>query len=54
MHFRVRRGMDSNLYLDAIERHMHYLQVIIDDPHTNFRNKLRRMDLNKLELAYFA
>ncbi len=53
-HFRVRHGIDQDLYQEAIERQMQYLQTIIDDPHTNFRNKLRRIDLNKKELNYYV
>jgi hypothetical protein len=54
MHFKVRHGIDSDLYREAIDRQMNYLQVIIDDPHKNFRTKLRRLDLNAHELGYYA
>jgi hypothetical protein len=54
LHFKVRHGMDVNLYQEAVDRQMNYLQVIIDDPHKNFRTKLRRLDLNAHELGYYA
>jgi hypothetical protein len=54
LHFKVRRGVDAQLYQEAIAKQMQYLQVIIDDPRTNFRHKLRRLDLNKKELSYYV
>lgn len=41
-HFEKRFGIDSNLYMVAIERHMAYLHKIIGDGTTNFRHKLKR------------
>lgn len=41
-HFEKRFQLDHNLYIEAIERHMAYLYMIIDDDSTNFRHKLRR------------
>ncbi len=41
-HFLERGGIDRNLYLEEIEKHMAYLQTIIEDSSTNFRHKLRR------------
>ena len=41
-HFEKRFQLDQNLYIEAIERHMAYLYMIIDDDSTNFRHKLRR------------
>jgi len=41
-HFRERHGIDENLYMDAINRHIAYLHKIIEDDTTNFRHKLKR------------
>lgn len=41
-HFKHRHGIDTNLYLEAIERQIEYLEKIIDDDSTNFRHKLKR------------
>ncbi len=43
-HFQKRNGIDENLYLVAINRHIDYLHRIIDDSSTNFRKKLKRAD----------
>lgn len=51
-HFRIRHSIDENLYMAAIENQMHYLGEIIDDESTNFRNKLKRLDIEKVELDY--
>ncbi len=51
-HFRIRHNIDDNLYMTAIENQMNYLEKIIDDETTNFRNKLKRLDIEKIELAY--
>jgi hypothetical protein len=42
MHFKQRFGIDDNLYMSAIERHIAYLRKIIEDDTTNFRHKLKR------------
>ena len=42
VHFRERFGIDRNLYMEAIEKHMDYLKKIIDDGSSNFRSKLKR------------
>ncbi len=42
MHFNRRFGINANLYMDAIERHIEYLRKIIEDDTTNFRHKLKR------------
>lgn len=47
VHFRERSGLDENLYMQAIERQMAYLDTIIADSSTNFRLKLRRGDRAK-------
>ncbi len=41
-HFKERFGIDRNLYLEAIDRHIAYLRNIIADDTTNFRHKLKR------------
>ncbi len=41
-HFKHRHGIDANLYLEAIERQIAYLEKIIEDDTTNFRHKLKR------------
>lgn len=51
-HFRLRHNIDDNLYMTAIENQMGYLGKIIEDETTNFRNKLKRLDIEKLELDY--
>jgi hypothetical protein len=48
-HFRERFGADRDLYRDAIERQMAYLNTIIADNKTNFRNKLKRIDWEAVE-----
>jgi len=47
-HFKVRAGVDRDLYTDAIERQMDYLRGIVADNSSNFRKKLKRMDLEKV------
>ncbi len=42
VHFNRRFGIDENLYMNAIERHIAYLRKIIEDDTTNFRHKLKR------------
>ncbi len=44
-HFRKRYGIDRDLYAEAMERQMAYLQDILADSSTNFRRKLKRLDL---------
>ncbi len=41
-HFRTRFGIDSNLYMEAIDKNIGYLHRIIEDETTNFRHKLKR------------
>lgn len=48
-HFAVRAGTDRDLYREAIERHMAYLDGILRDDSVNFRKRLRRIDLEKAE-----
>jgi hypothetical protein len=47
-HFAARFGLDRDLYQESIDRQMDYLRSIIADSSTNFRKKLRRMDLERL------
>jgi hypothetical protein len=49
-HFRERLGVDRDLYREAVERQMAYLDSIIADGKTNFRNKLKRIDWEKAEV----
>lgn len=51
-HFRLRHNIDENLYMTAIQNQMKYLGKIIEDETTNFRNKLKRLDIEKMELDY--
>lgn len=46
-HFVARYGATSNLYIDAIERQMEYLRGIIRDDSSNFRRKLKRINLEE-------
>jgi hypothetical protein len=41
-HFKKRFGIDKNLYLECIDRHIAYIRNIIEDSSTNFRAKLQR------------
>lgn len=43
-HFEKRSGIDENLYLVSINRHIDYLHRIIADSSTNFRKKLKRAE----------
>jgi hypothetical protein len=47
-HFDKRFGIPRNLYMESIERQMEYLKKIIADDSTNFRKKLKRLDLEKI------
>jgi hypothetical protein len=47
-HFRERFGIDRNLYIESIERQMDYLDTIIKDDSSNFRKKLKRIDLERV------
>ncbi|PKN70727.1 MAG: hypothetical protein CVU52_08890 [Deltaproteobacteria bacterium HGW-Deltaproteobacteria-10] len=48
-HFQVRYGFTRDLYREAISSQMNYLGAIIADDNTNFRTKLKRMDLAAIE-----
>lgn len=48
-HFAERYGIDADLYREAIEREMAYLDSIIADDTSNFRTKLKRLDLSAIE-----
>ena len=43
--FAERHGIDRDLYAEAMDNQMDYLRGILDDESTNFRKKLKRMDL---------
>lgn len=51
-HFSLRFKIHENLYMTAIEKQMDYLKSIIDDANSNFRTKLKRLDLEKIEERY--
>ncbi len=51
-HFRSRYDVDENLYMTAIEKQMNYLKTIINDESTNFRNKLKRLNVEEIEGRY--
>ncbi len=44
-HFATRYGIDKDLCDEAMGRQIDYLRGILDDASTNFRKKLKRMDL---------
>jgi hypothetical protein len=48
-HFLARYGIDRDLYREAIDRQMSYLDAILADDSTNFRTKLKRLDLAAIE-----
>ncbi|MBN1532162.1 MAG: hypothetical protein JXA20_05830 [Spirochaetes bacterium] len=50
-HFKARYDIDGDLYFEAIDKNIAYLQRIIDDATTNFRSKLKRGDWMSLEKA---
>ncbi|MGO8695244.1 MAG: HD domain-containing protein [Rectinemataceae bacterium] len=50
-HFARRYGIDRDLYREAVGRQMAYLDQIIADDSTNFRKKLKRLDLEAIERA---
>ncbi len=51
-HFAARHDVQENLYLKAINLQMAYLKEIIRDESSNFRAKLKRMNLNEAEKRY--
>ncbi len=53
-HFKKRYNIPYNLYVIAIERHIEYIKRIIEDQSTNFRKKLKRLDLEAIEKRYKA
>jgi hypothetical protein len=51
LHFAKRFKVDRDLYRESIQRQMDYLARIVADDTTNFRKKLKRMDLEAAERA---
>lgn len=51
-HFKQRYNIPYNLYILAIERNIDYINEILKDNTTNFRKKLRRLDIENLEKKY--
>ncbi len=47
-HFRVRWGIDRDLYWEAIERHIHYLDYILENYREDYRDYLTRNGWMKL------
>lgn len=47
-YFKERLGLDRDLYAEAMERQMDYLRSILADDSTNFRKKLKRLDLESV------
>jgi hypothetical protein len=54
LHFKYRFGINENLYVSSIEGQKSYLQSIIDDTSSNFRKKLKRLDLENTPPRLFA
>ncbi len=50
-HFAERQAVKGNPYVESIERQMQYLREIMDDNTTNFRKKLKRLDLEESQIA---
>ncbi len=48
-HFKVRFGIPRNLYMESVENQIEHLHSIIADDTTNFRKKLKRLDVEKIE-----
>lgn len=48
-HFKVRFGIPRNLYMESVENQIEYLRSIIADDTSNFRKKLKRLDMEKIE-----
>jgi hypothetical protein len=48
-HFLARYDIDRDLYREAIDRQMSYLEGILADDSANFRTKLKRLDLAAIE-----
>jgi len=51
-HFKKRFDIDENLYMTAIEKQMNYLKTIIADNSSNFRNKLKRLDIEGIDALH--
>lgn len=51
-HFKERLRINENLYMTAIDKQMEYLKLIIKDQSTNFRNKLKRLNVEEIEERY--
>ena len=47
-HFKERIGVDKNLFMEAINRNIAYIEKIIEDSSTNFRHKLKRGDQKEI------
>jgi hypothetical protein len=47
IHFNERCNINKNLYIEAIEKNIAYIERIINDSTTNFRHKLKRGNIIK-------
>lgn len=47
IHFNERGSINKNLYIEAIEKNIAYIERIINDSTTNFRHKLKRGNIIK-------
>lgn len=47
-YFKYREGIDKNLYMEAINKNIAYIEKIIEDDSTNFRHKLKRGDQEEI------
>lgn len=51
-YFEKRHNINRNLYIESIENQMAYLRSILEDSSSNFRTKLKRMDMDQAEMRY--
>ena len=51
-HFKHRIGIDKNLYIEAINRNIAYIEKIVEDSSTNFRHKLKRGDQKEIHKKF--
>ncbi|MCU0822403.1 MAG: hypothetical protein MUC95_08020, partial [Spirochaetes bacterium] len=47
-HFKERLGIDKNLFMEAVNRNIAYIEKIMEDSSTNFRHKLKRGDQKEI------
>jgi hypothetical protein len=54
VHFNERNRINKNLYIEAIENNIQYIEKIINDRTTNFRYKLKRGNFKELSAETLA